>query len=367
MESAVATPAPAQPAAPESTISATRAAANSGSFADFEAADRAARAGTPLPAVPVKADAAAPAQPAAAAPVAPAAPAQPDAPAVSKRQQEINDHIRRATTAETENARLREENARLKGTAPRADAPPAAPAQPEAPTVAKFPTLEQWSAAHPEKSFDDFLEARDEHREQQRTAAAHARTTADEQAGVLEQRVTGFQQQLEAAKTADPTFLTKLTPEVQALRPHWGLPAADVGPANIVATQVFASAVAPRVLLHFSEHPEALAKLTTMPAAIAALPASVRISEHIQYIVREFGKLEHILAASAAPAAPAAPASATPAGAAPSTITAAPAPPETLTRTGVIADPQAAALARNDFAEWDRVETAKEQAKRKRA
>jgi hypothetical protein len=207
-----------------------------------------------------------------------------------------------------------------------------------------------------------------QHREQQRTAVAHARTTADEQASVLAQRVTGFQQQLDAAKTADPTFLTKLTPDVQALRPHWGLPAADVGPANIVATQVFASAVAPQVLLHFSEHPEALAKLTTMPAAIAALPASVRIGEHIQYIVREFGKLEHILAVGGRsrgvrprPRRPHRP-----------VRLHQPLPPrrrrlKPSARTSVIADPQAAALARNDFAEWDRVETAKEQAKRKRA
>jgi hypothetical protein len=173
-----------------------------------------------LPAVPVKADAAAPAQPAAAAPVAPAAPAQPDAPAVSKRQQEINDHIRRATTAETENARLREENARLKGTAPRADAPPAAPAQPEAPTVAKFPTLEQWSAAHPEKSFDDFLEARDEHREQQRTAAAHARTTADEQRKPHRARVAHILAASAApAAPAAPASATPTSPRRRRLKP----------------------------------------------------------------------------------------------------------------------------------------------------
>jgi hypothetical protein len=85
----------------------------------------------------------------------------------------------------------------------------------------------------------------------------------------------------------------------------------------------------------------------------------------MRWIEHEFKRLEGRLAGAGAPAdstaaAPAAPAS-PPVSRSP--ITAAPPPPPTLRAAGNTSDPKAAALARGDFAEFDRLETEERMAK----
>lgn len=340
MEAPSAPAAVAQPAAPE-TVSATFDAATKGDFAAFQDAESSARAGKPVADVP-----ATPKAPAADG----AAPVQP----VSKRQDEINNRIREAVdraTAETR-AELDRLRAELKPAAPRTDQPKAEPPaaawkrfaqMPDAPKLAEFDSVEEHTAAM------SFFINQKVHEE--RTSEAQSRAEHDELTAAQNQRVDTFVSRLNDAKTADPEFVTKLTPDVRALKPFGGLqPGEQGGPRNVIAEQIYDSPIAPQVLLHLSQHPEVMAALEAMPAHIASLPTQLRTKAHIQHIVREYGKLEGSLATAATADRPAAP----------STITAAPPPPPSVSsRAGTGADPATAAVAKGDFAAFKRHEDAK--------
>lgn len=340
--------APAQPAASPVPISATRDAANRGSFADFDKAEIAAREGKPL--API-ASAPAPA-PAEAKP--PAAPAPSEEQRVSRRQQEINEHIRRATAAETELARLREENARLK-------TPPAAPAQPpaaetpawkryaalpDAPKIAQFDSVEEHTAAMAHFIATTMLTERDQ--------AAHARTAAESRDAALHETATQFGQRMKAAKEADPEIASKINPDILQARPLSGLTREEAKTAS------FANAVAEAGL--YSEHPAALFTYVSDPknAAEVVRIAQLPPAQCWDALVRLDGRLGGTSSTITAPA----PGQTPGAGASPSPITAAPPPPPTISKAGTTADPQAAALARGDFATWDRLETEKVRTRR---
>lgn len=360
--------APASPATP--TISATRAASDKGDFAAFDDAALAERRGTPLARV-----AATPATPPTpeppAAPAPPAEePAQPPAAdrAVSKRQQQINDYERRIAE---QDQRIRALESSL--THPPLERPPTAPAPREPQTwadVVKSPDIDQPMLGE-EQFFQQFPDApysayaRYAVRYEDRAERANAQQSSEQEQLTIAQhaRVEKFVGQLEQARTSDPEFVHKLTPEVRALKPFAALaPGEASGPRNVVAEQIYDSPVAPQVLLHFSQHPEALQRLETVPPEIAAMPPAQRARAHIQWIVKEFGKLE---AAFETPAAVQGSPLTPPAVAPP--VSAAPPPAPILTRAGSSTDPQAAAFARGDFAAWDRIETEKELQRRGRA
>jgi hypothetical protein len=351
MESPTATPAaPAQPAAP-TTVSAEFDAATKGDYAAFKSASDAARAGKPAADVT-----ATPAEPTDKS----TAPAQPPLSRKEREQQEANERVRRAVEAAT--ADLRTELAALKA-APRSAEPPKASEPPkpnepawkryaamaDAPKLGNFDSVEEHAAAMALFIADK--------RHDERTAEARHRADVEALGTVHEKRINGFVSQLQAAKAADKDFQTKLAPEVIALKPFGALKEGEPsGPANIIAEQLFDSPIAPQVMLHLSQHPEELARLQTMPEAIQALPPHLRVRAHMQWIVREFGKLEGIVAAGAAPTQTPSAAHA----AAPSTITAAPPPPPSVSnRTGATADPSASAVARGDFASFQRTENQK--------
>lgn len=343
MEPSTASPAaPAQPAAAEPTIqTAAHAAVATGNTSDYRAARRAERAGKPLSTVATPPAALAPPAAAASDLAAPAPPAEPKLSRKDREQQEINDRIRSAVDRAT--ADLRAEIAR-RPAAPRSETP--APAPPAAPTVDEFPEIDEW-AARPEnagKSFKAYVKELNAFDRQQADTAAQSRATSEALTVAQQARVDTFVQRLTDTKTADPAFVSKLTPDVLALKPFSGLkPGEEGGPANVVTEQIYDSPIGPQVLLYLSQHPEELRRLTTVPAEIAAKPAAVRSHAHIQYIVREFGKLEGRLEA-ASPAAPAAAAVPTP-----KTLTDAPAAPAALgTRTTEVTDPKVAAIRNND-------------------
>lgn len=348
------TPAAPAPPAPV-TISATRDAANKGDFTAFDDAHTASRTGAPMARVE------APPEPLKAEP-AKVDPAKVDAAPVSdvsKRQQKINDYERRIAE---QDQRIRALEAREAPAASRSEHPPVASAPPEA-KVAEWKRL----AAMPEAPKLADFESVEEHtaamslfiadtRHAERLAADRQQQDTADVTAAHQVRVDAFVARLEAAKTADPEFATKLSQTVKHdLKPFTALGKDEVGgPINVVGEQVYDSPLVATFLTHFSEHPEALDRLIAVPASVLALPASARANAHIQWIVREFGKLEAALEATPPAVVPEVEAAAVP-----STITAAPPPPKTITRAGSTADPQAAALTRGDFKTWDSIEMSK--------
>jgi hypothetical protein len=235
---AVTTPtATLSPAAPAPTVDtpATQTAVQSAvskSPQEYREARRAERAGKPLPPVPVT-----PGE----------GDVPPAAPQLSKRQQKINAAAERAVDSAT--ATLQEENARLKAqlasASPKAPEPPkpaaAAPAPPaEIPKT--FPSLAEYSEKHPNASLEDFLNARDDWKDQRRAADAHSQAETDELTAAQRARVETFVGRLNETKAADPTFVSKLTDEVKALRPFGAVTPGDAtGPRNVIAEQIYDS------------------------------------------------------------------------------------------------------------------------------
>jgi hypothetical protein len=340
-----ATPAPV-PAAEPTTIPASAAAILSGDTGSYREARRAERAGKPLNAVPA---------PTPAEPDATAAPA----PHLSRRQQQINARAERAVDSAT--AALREENARLKADLDRAKATPApqpaAPApqpvaaQPAAPAAAAEPDWKRFARMPNAPKLADF-DTVEEHtaamslfindqRWEERQTADRQRTERDATDAAQRVQVEGFIKQLHDAKAADPTFADKLSLDVKTrLVPFSALRNPDGtsrqgGPINVIGEHVYASTMAAKVLMHFSEHPDELTRLTSLPPILAALPPSTeRTRAHIAWMAREYGKLEGRLDTSALSAAP---------------LTDVPAPIAQLgTRAGEAADPKAAAIRKGD-------------------
>jgi hypothetical protein len=269
---AASAPAAAPAAAEPVTQSAAHAAVASGSSRDFRVARRAERAGTPLPPVPVSTEPAPAANTPAPTTTSPA-PAPAADPQLSRRQQEANERTRRAVEQATADLRRELDSVRAQLPKPAAATPPAAPTpsepawkkyhdHPDAPKIADFDSLSEHSAAMAHFVMEQANAERAQASQQQELTSAQ------------QARAGKFVEQLQAAKVADPEFTNKLTPEVRALKPFGALqPGEGAGPLNVVAEQVFDSPIAPKVLLHFSQHPDDLRRLATVPDHIRAMPA----------------------------------------------------------------------------------------------
>lgn len=342
-------------------MSAEHAAAERGDFSAFDAAHVAAQQGKPLPAV--AAPAAAPAQSDDDDTPTQSTTAQAPAPTVSKRQQQINDYERR----------IAEQDQRIRALEASRQTPPAARAQPQAPVTPAEPAWKRYAAMPDAPKLSDvdaqgnaLFASVEEHTAAmflfirgQEQAAEQRRTVSDEHRAAMQSRVERIHQAItEAAQ--DPTFATSLSDEVRTIKPVSSLaPDEPSGPLNILWELVYDSPYLAQHLRNFSANPGELRRIEAMPPRIAALPAHMRAAEHVKWMVQEFGKLEGRLESTAPSAsAPAAQAS---------TISAAPPPPPTLSRTGSTTNPQEAAIARGDqagFEQWDKIETAKVQARR---
>lgn len=165
-------------------------------------------------------------------------------------------------------------------------------------------------------------EARERDRETQARQAEEARTQASRE------RNTRLSERIAAARTADPAFLDKLSPDVMALRPLDALGQGEpVGALNALATEVFDSEVAADLLLHFSEHSDDLSRFARM------VPRE---------LVREFGRLEDRFLDARKKAT---------ASAAEALVTKAPPPVPPLDgKSSTPSDPIRGAVARRDFA-----------------
>lgn len=343
------TPAPA-PAA-TTPIPAVDAAIAADDYSAFEAAERAEQSGKPLAAV---------------------APPTPAERPISKRQADAERRTREAVDRAT--TELREENARLKAAAapPAARVPAPAVARPAAPPVAaaplaavpKFQTFEQFVAAKPDASLEEYLDARDDFNHTQRERATAARTEqqiADESES---QRVGRVDAAFKAKQAVDPDFVAKLNPKLTSY-----LSIADAQRAGVAVTagslileEMMGSESFMPFAEHFSAHPEELDRLEAVPDHLTHLPPRQRAIEHGRWIVRQMGKIEDKLTPPPAVAAPA-PAAVVPPR---KTSSSAPPPPVDLgRRTGAPADPIRAAVQADDFAAFEQAEFAKAGAARK--
>jgi len=332
MDTTSATPAaPAQPvASPEpASQSAVQAAVASGSTSAYREAKRAERAGKPLPSVSVETTPA----PAVAADAAPTPESKPLS-RKEREQQDANERTRKAVEAATADLRAELERVKASTAAPRSEATPPATA-PTAPEPPKFPKLETW-AAQPEnrgKSIDDYLDARDEFREQTRREAARIEQEFKGRADALTKLGQAFTNRMTEARAADPDLASKVPPAMRD--PVASTPLSAMTPDQL-KTAKFSNLVAEAALR--SERPAELLKHLHANQA-----ETVRVAEIAQ---REgpaaaLGALRWIDQQLASPATPMTPK--------PKTLTSAPAPAETLgTRPAEAVDPKAAAIKRGD-------------------
>lgn len=337
--------APAPAAADTTPIPAVDAAVASGDYTAFEDAQRAELAGKPLAAV---------------------TPPEPAERQLSRRQQEANERTRKAV--ETATADLRAENERLRKAAPVAEPPVRREpvAEPPAPPAAeKFPGMDKYFAEHPEASVDDYLDARDDHREKQRALAAAQRTEQQTLDQSEEARAARVSKAFADKKAVDPDFVAKLDTRLLNYKS-----VADatrdgdtVTPGSIVLSEMMESDVFMPFAEYFSTNPDALTRLENVPDRYKALPPRQRAIEHSRWIVREMGKIEDKLTAAApAPGAEPEPAPVT----RPKTHSTAPAPPADLGRRQTTpADPSRAAVQADDYAAFEQAEFAKRGVARK--
>lgn len=214
------------------------------------------------------------------------------------------------------------------------DAKPAASSP--APTGSEFPEYDAYLAQHPGVPYEQYLDARSDFRLEQRFKADAAQRE-------ITSRVEQSRTRVADAIKADPTFVSKLSPEVQGLKPIEALRLDEPATAlNALASEVLKSPLTPVLMLHFSEHPEDLARFGAI-----ATPYE---------FMREFGKLEGQLSSAPAQAAPQ-----------PKTQTDAPLPGTTLgSKPATPGDPVLSAIRQHDTGAYIKEMNARELAARKR-
>lgn len=127
-------------------------------------------------------------------------------------------------------------------------AQPAQP-KPEAPKPEKFPSLADWSAAHPDGSLEEWIDARDEWRDEQRQKQAHA----EARDRTLREQAQTYGSRLLKAREADPDIKLKIAPELLNAEPVSALgPDAKPQFANLAAEVGFNSDDPAALYVHLS-------------------------------------------------------------------------------------------------------------------
>lgn len=238
---------------------------------------------------------------------------------------------------------------------PASDVRPAAPSP--APAVETFPEYAEYLTQHPDASLEKWMDARDDWRDARKDAKAAEQSEAQALTRSQEARAQRFNAQIQESAKADPEFLSKISPDVLAIRPIAALkPGEAAGPVNIVGAELLNSPVAPQLMRHWSEHPDDLQRLVTVPATLAHLPPVERAREHTRWMIREIGKLEAKFEPAGEPASPPT-----------KTVSDAPDPGTTLgSRPAAPADAVEAAIRRKDPGAYIREANARELAALKR-
>jgi hypothetical protein len=254
----------------------------------------------------------------------------------AKDQEFINARIRDSVREAT--ATLQSEIAELRA---KSTPEPAKPAAPKAPT---FPIFTDWvlQDGNGEKSFEDYLDSRQDFRDTQRRETERAESeriakeTRDRETDAT--RATQFEAWVgrrDAFIARQPDFVEKAGPFLSSLTP--GTPVGDA---------FLESPVGPEMAWHLVTHPDDMARLS-------------RLS--LNSLLRELGKIESLYESDTD--SPRASASAGPAA---KTVTTAPAPPTTLhARSATPSDPSRAAVLRGDFGAFEAEENRKAVASRR--
>jgi hypothetical protein len=252
---------------------------------------------------------------------------------LSKRQQEINEHIRRATAAELKVKDLEAQIAKEQRPEPKAEPKVDAKADPPA-DADREPTL------------DDFLDQPDPYLSLQRAltrydvaqtlkardAEHETRTAAARDESDVQRLFTEYQTREAAFKATRPEF----DAHTQAVRNA-------INVSTPLGRALVESPIAPELILHFADHPDDFTRIGSFP-----LPTALR----------ELGKLEARLEAGATPSV---------VGDAPKHVTSAPRPPTTLgSRTAEAADAVESAVTRKDVGAYIREVNARELAAARR-
>lgn len=330
MEVSPATPAaPAQPVADPTPTASEAAVAKS--TIDYRAARRAERFGKPGPvaveAVPAQSDA----KPDPAA----AAPAQPQLSRKEREQNDANERTRKAVEAAT--ADIRAELERVKASAaPRSEpAAPATPAPAPAAVVEKFPSIEEWSTKNPDKGLEDYIDARAEFQQDQKTNVARLDADLKARAEDLTKRGQAFSTRMSEAIKAEPDLKSKIPPALSD-------PNRDTRPLSALSPQELQKATFVNLVaeaMFRSERPAEIAKYLHANQAETVRIAKLPTFEALLALSSIDGKLSATGAVK--PAEPAKPK--------PKTITSAPAPQETLgSRPAESVDPLTAAVKSGD-------------------
>lgn len=345
-------PTPDAPAT--TTISAGREAANQNDFNAFDKADRAVRVGQPLPDVEVSVvdTTAAPAK-------ADAVPPTPPVPRTKQKDIDADERLRSrvaeavSTATAATNAEITRLRAQLDATTGRRDAAPPAVTPPAAATTDPKPDVNDL-AKYPDGHFDqqfitDTIDWRvrealraDRDTQQQQTRERQQHEAHEVRVREHDAQFTKFTERFEAAIAADSTLMDRLDPEFAKLEGSIKLkPGQRPTFGHIVHDVVLQSEHPVELLLHLSDRKEA--------ERLSLLPGDA--------FYREIGRIEATFGSGKQSPTP-------PAGAVEtSTLTAAPPPPPTLTRAGTTADPKTAAIARGDFATFDKLDVQERRAR----
>ncbi len=330
-----------QPVAPSATPvpapGSSDAAIASGDFAAFEKAEHAKQSPTfkadPSPAKPVE--------------------QVDDKPAPSAEKKPRVGHVGDADTRVQE---LLAERAQLRRELELSKAPvtPKPPSEAARPAVEKFPEYAEYLTKNPDASFETWLDDRDDWRDARRDALQQARMSAEALHQADTERAQTFSSQIAEQTKSDPEFLSKVSPDVLELRPVEALgPGEKFGPKELIGSELLKSTVAPKLMSYWTEHPEELQRLETVPEHLRKLPTAERGRQYHIWLSRELGKLEASLERP----------STTPN----KTVTSAPAPPPTLgSRPALPADAEADAIKRGDFLAAQEIWRAQDAAKSSR-
>jgi hypothetical protein len=143
---------------------------------------------------------------------------------------------------------------------------PAKTERPSAPPADRFPRFEQWMGENPDKTHDDYLDARDEHNRSKYIAEAqeHQRRYAAQRQ--RQELSANFSKALDAAVKAEPEFLSSIADDVlnlptmdslrQGERPNgW----------HFVGEELLRSDEPRRLMRHWTEHPDEFQALASLP------------------------------------------------------------------------------------------------------